>query len=398
MQAKKIKNNFNVKEVIFLIIITCIVSLVMGYNLNNKNFENNNVQKNDIMEEIYENYKYIKENYYEEIDDSTLLKGAIEGMVNSLKDDYSISIDEESSDNFNARLNGSYSGLGVEITNDVNGNIVITEVFDDSPAKRAGIEVLDVIKKIDEQSFENKKTSELTEYIKSSEKEKFIITLLRNNEELTFELVREIVNIKSVINEVKTIDNHKIGYIYISIFAENTAEQFKTSINELESQNIESLIIDVRYNTGGHLTTVVDMLSCLLDSNKVIYQIEEKGKITKYYSKGDITKKYPIVVLQNGESASASELLSSALKEQYGATVIGEKSFGKGTVQKLITLENGIQYKFTTKKWLTSNGTWINEKGVDVDIEVKLNDEYIENPNDENDNQLQEALNYLIKK
>ena len=398
MQSKQIKNNFNIKEVIFLIVITCIVSLVMGYNLNNKNFGSNSTQKNDIMSEIYDNYKYIKENYYEDVDDDTLLKGAIEGMVNALGDDYSTSIDDENSNSFNARLTGSYSGVGVEITNDTNNNIVVTEVFEDSPADKSGIEVLDIIKKIDEESFENKKTSDLTNYIKNSNKKEFTITVVRDGEELTFELVREIINIKSIHSEVKTIDNHKIGYMYISIFAENTAKQFEQEIEELELQDIESLIIDVRYNTGGHLTTVVDMLSCLIDSSKVIYQIEEKGKITKYYSKGEITKKYPIVVLQNGESASASELLSSALKEQYGATIIGEKSFGKGTVQKLITLENGIQYKFTTKKWLTSKGIWINEKGVDVDIEVKLDDEYFENPSDETDNQLQEALNYLIKK
>lgn len=396
MQSSKIKNNFNIKEVIFLIIITCIVSLIMGYNLNNSSSKNSNEKKNDIMEEIYTNYKYIKDNYYEEVDDSTLLKGAIEGMVNSLGDNYSTAIDEESSNSFNARLTGSYSGLGVEISNDTSNNIVVTEVFDDSPAKKAGIEVLDIIKKINNQSFENKKTSELTNYVKNSEDSNFTITVLRNNEELTFELVREIVNIKSVYSELKTVDNHKIGYIYISIFASNTAKQFKESIEKLESENIESLIIDVRYNTGGHLTAVVDMLSCLLDSTKIIYQIENKGEITKYYSKGDSTKEYPIVVLQNGESASASELLSSALKEQYGATIIGEKSFGKGTVQKLITLDNGIQYKFTTKKWLTSNGEWINEKGVDVDIEVELNNEYFENPSDEMDNQLQEAINYSI--
>lgn len=396
MQSKKIKNNFNTKEVICLIIITCIVSLIMGYNLNNKKIYNNNV-KNGIMEEIYDNYKYIKDNYYKGVDDSTLLKGAIEGMVNALDDNYSIAIDDDSSNNFNARLNGSYSGVGIEITNDAAGNIVVTEVFEDSPAEKAGIKLLDIIMKIDNQSFENKKTSELTSYIKNSDKEKFNIVVKRNDEELSFELIREIVNISSVTSEVKTVENHKIGYIYISIFANNTAKQFKQAVQELEKENIESLIIDVRYNTGGHLTTVVDMLSCLLDSSKVIYQIEEKGKITKYYSKGTETKKYPIVVLQNNESASASELLSSALKEQYGATLIGERSFGKGTVQKLITLENGIQYKFTTKKWLTSKGIWINEKGVTADIEVKLNDVYFENPSDETDNQLQEALKFLIK-
>lgn len=396
MHSKKIKNNFNTKEVICLIIITCIVSLVMGYNLNNKKIYNDNV-KNGIMEEIYDNYKYIKDNYYKGVDDSTLLKGAIEGMVNALDDNYSIAIDDDSSNNFNARLNGSYSGVGIEITNDAAGNIVVTEVFENSPAEKAGIKLLDIIMEIDNQSFENKKTSELTSYIKNSNKEKFNIVVKRNDEELSFELIREIVNISSITSEIKIIENHKIGYIYISIFANNTAKQFKQAVQELEKENIESLIIDVRYNTGGHLTTVVDMLSCLLDSSKVIYQIEEKGKITKYYSKGTETKKYPIVVLQNNESASASELLSSALKEQYGATLIGERSFGKGTVQKLITLENGIQYKFTTKKWLTSKGIWINEKGVTADIEIKLNDAYFENPSDETDNQLQEALKFLIK-
>ena len=140
------------------------------------------------------------------------------------------------------------------------------------------------------------------------------------------------------------------------------------------------------------------MLSCLLDSSKIIYQIENKGEVTKYYSKGNTTKTYPIVVLQNNGSASASELLSAALKEEYGATIIGENSYGKGTVQELISLQDGIQYKITTKKWLTPKGNWINGTGVSVDIEEKLSEEYRQNPTDENDNQLQKAIEYLKQK
>ena len=165
----------------------------------------------------------------------------------------------------------------------------------------------------------------------------------------------------------------------------------------LEKQNIDSLIIDVRENTGGHLTTAVSLLSNFLDSKHVIYQIEKDNKTTKYYSKGKVQKKYPIVVLQNENSASASELLSAALKEEYGATIVGKTSFGKGTVQEVVSLSNGDTYKFTTKKWLTPKGNWIHKKGIAPDIEVNLSEKYQENPVEENDNQLQAAIDYLLK-
>ncbi len=186
----------------------------------------------------------------------------------------------------------------------------------------------------------------------------------------------------------------KIGYIYIGIFANATTKQFETKLKELEDEQIDSLIIDVRNNSGGHLTTAVSILSNLLDKTHVIYQTETKNKTEKFYSNGKQTKTYPIVVLQNNASASASELLSIALKEEYGATVIGNVSYGKGTVQELVN-SNSAEYKFTTKKWLSPKGNWINETGVKPDIEVEQGDSYSDNPIDENDTQLQAALNYL---
>lgn len=391
------KKNFNSKEVIFLLIVTCLISLAIGnaINIDKKNLEQP-IDEN--LTEFEQNYQYIIDNYYEEVDKAKLIKGAIEGMVNSLGDDYSIAITDDMSNNFNIKLTGSYSGLGIEIVNDQSYNIYISDVIDGSPAEKAGLKVLDKIISIDEIEFTGKKTTELTNYIKESNKEKYIIKVERDNKEETFELTRETIEIKSVYSEIKNIDNQKIGYVYISIFASNTSTQFKNAIEELEKEGINSLIIDVRSNTGGHLTSVVDMLSCLLDSSKIIYQIENKGEVTKYYSKGNTTKTYPIVVLQNNGSASASELLSAALKEEYGATVIGENSYGKGTVQELISLQDGIQYKITTKKWLTPKGNWINGTGVSVDIEEKLSEEYKQNPSDENDNQLQKAIEYLKQK
>lgn len=391
------KKNFNSKEVIFLLIVTCLISLAIGnaINIDKKSLEQP-IDEN--LTEFEQNYQYIIDNYYEEVDKAKLIKGAIEGMVNSLGDDYSIAITDDMSNNFNIKLTGSYSGLGIEIVNDQSYNIYISDVIEGSPAEKAGLKVLDKIISIDEIEFTGKKTTELTNYIKESNKEKYIIKVERDNKEETFELTRETIEIKSVYSEIKNIDNQKIGYVYISIFASNTSTQFKNAIEELEKEGINSLIIDVRSNTGGHLTSVVDMLSCLLDSSKIIYQIENKGEVTKYYSKGNTTKTYPIVVLQNNGSASASELLSAALKEEYGATIIGENSYGKGTVQELISLQDGIQYKITTKKWLTPKGNWINGTGVSVDIEEKLSEEYKQNPSDENDNQLQKAIEYLKQK
>lgn len=388
------KKNFNYKEVIFLVILTCVVSLWMGNAIKLNKIEPK-TESDDYLKEFEENYQYILDNYYDEVNKEAIIKGAISGMVNALGDDYSVAINDESSNNFNTRLTGSYSGIGIEIVNDNNYNIIISDVFEDTPAAKAGLKVMDVILSIDDVDFSNKKTSELTDYIKESNKEKYIIKVKRGTEELSFEIERQLIQIKSIYSELKEIDDHKIGYIYISVFASNTAEQFKAAVESLEKQGMDSLIIDVRYNTGGHLTSAVEILSYLLSSDKVIYQIESKGITTKYYSKGSETKTYPIVVLQNKNSASASELLSAALKEEYGATIIGEVSYGKGTVQELVTLTDGTQYKFTTKKWLTPKGNWINGVGVSVDIEEALSKEYENNPTEENDNQLQRAVQYL---
>lgn len=389
------KKNFNYKEVIFLVVLTCLVSVLMGNSISMKKPKQEFTNQDEYLKEFENNYQYILDNYYDEVDKDAIIKGAIEGMVNALGDDYSVAISDENSNNFNIRLTGSYSGIGIEIINDSNYNIIISDVFENSPAEKAGLQVMDIITSIDDEDFTNKKTYELTNYIKDSNKEKYTIKIKRGTEEKTFEVTRELIQIKSIYSELKEVDNKKIGYIYISVFASNTAMQFKQAIESLEEQGIDSLIIDVRYNTGGHLTSVVDMLSCLLDSSKVIYQIESKNNTTKYYSRGDKTKNYPIVVLQNKQSASASELLSAALKEEYGATIIGEVSYGKGTVQELVTLSDGTQYKFTTKKWLTPHGNWINKTGVFVDIEEVLSEAYKENPTEENDNQLQKAIEYL---
>lgn len=399
-KSKKITKNtksFGPFEVVFLIILTCIISLIMGLVINLNSGESKaNAVSDETLSEFIETYNKIVGDYYEDIDKEKLLNGAIDGMLNTL-DEYSSLLDEESNENFYLNLNGSYQGIGVQVVNDENNNIVIIGVLEDSPAKKAGVKVGDIAKSIDEVNLIGKDIKELSGYVKENNKEIYVLVIERDGKNLTFELKKENVTIKSVDSRVIEKDNKKIGYIYISIFSNTTAAQYADQLKELEKQNIDSLILDVRENSGGHLTTVVSMLSLMLSSDNVIYQVEKDNKITKFYSIGTKTKTYPVVILQNGNSASASELFAAALKDQLNAKIIGETSYGKGTIQEVNYLSNGSSYKYTTKKWFTPKGVWIHEKGITPDIEIKLNETYENNAIGENDNQLNAAIEELLK-
>lgn len=383
---------FHTGEVLTLVLLTCIISLFVGSMVTNRlNYKNNYNSNDKYIQNFINNYQYILENYYGDIDEEKLMKGALSGMLSVLGDDYSTLFDGTSADNFNIQLDGNYDGVGVEIYK-YDNKIIILRVFSDSPAEKVGLKSGDIILSVDGKNYTE--TSDLSSYIRNSDKNSFELEIIRDEETKSVTLKRSEVTIPSVSSQVYEKNGKKIGYIYIGIFANATTKQFETKLKELEDEQIDSLIIDVRNNSGGHLTTAVSILSNLLDKTHVIYQTETKNKTEKFYSNGKQTKTYPIVVLQNNASASASELLSIALKEEYGATVIGNVSYGKGTVQELVN-NNSAEYKFTTKKWLSPKGNWINETGVKPDIEVEQGDSYSDNPIDENDTQLQAALNYL---
>ncbi|MBP3766583.1 MAG: PDZ domain-containing protein [Bacilli bacterium] len=388
------KDTFKQTEVVFLLIITSIISVFVGYSIKKTG---NITQEDKHLNEIVDNYNYIIDNYYDDIDKDKLVSGAIDGMINSLDDEFSSLLKQDSSSSFYINLKGTYEGIGIEIYNNENNDIVVYGIIKDSPAAKANLKPGDIIKKIDEQTLENTNISVLTKYVQENKKATYELLIVRDGKEENITIERSLITIKSVLSKTFEKNGKKIGYIYISVFAEATSKQFEEELNKLEKEKIDALIIDVRNNSGGQLTTAVSVISNFLNSKKVIYQIEKDGKKTKYYSSGKVTKKYPIAIIQNGESASASELLSSSLKESYGATVIGNKSYGKGTVQEIIGLKNGDTYKFTTKKWLTPNGNFINKVGITPDIEVDLSDDYSKNPTDDTDNQLQTAIDYLAK-
>lgn len=394
MKKSNKKAVFHTTEVVVLIVITCIISIAMGFFLGNRvdYTLTSDLSEDKHVSEFLNNYQYVMENYYGDIDSETLMDGALDGMLAALGDDYSAVIN---SNTFDAELEGNYEGVGIEIYS--NGSeIIILNVFDGSSAAEAGLKSGDVIVSIDDINYSGKESSAITDYVSNSKADSFQFEVLRDGQKFTFTLKRGKVTIPSVESKIFEKDGKKIGYIYIDIFASATVSQFSAALDQLEQQSIDGLILDVRDNSGGHLTTVVDILSNFLDRKNVIYQTQTKTETKKFYSEGTVNKSYPIVVLQNALSASASELLSIALQEQYGATVVGEVSYGKGTVQELVTTGD-TEYKFTTKKWLSPKGNWIHEKGVTPDITVLLEDTYYENPTDETDNQLQAALNEFVK-
>ena len=392
----KSDGSFKTIEVIGLVIITCVVSLILGSLVTSgfKNSENKFVE-DEYLNKIIETYEYIKQNYYGDIDNEKMIKATIEAMIGTLNDPYSTFFDESSAKNFNITLNGNYQGLGVEISNNAEGNIQVMKVFNNSPAKNAGMQVGDVIASVNNISYLGKTTSEFVSVVRDGLETDFTVVVQRDGEQISLNIKKDNIVIESVHSKIFKDNNKKIGYIDVDIFASNTFEQFKNKLEELEKENIDALILDLRDNTGGHLSAAKDMLSLFLDSKHVIYQTETKNKIEKFYSKGKQTKKYKIVVLGNSLSASASEIVIAALKDEYGAKFVGGSTFGKGTVQELHELPTGEQYKFTTKRWLTPKGDWINGHGITPDYVLYPSEAYIENPIESNDNILKKALELL---
>lgn len=398
------KSGFNYAEVIVIMIISLIIGGIVGSMLNTmskgtktvtKVINDNNVPAG--FDEFLEAYDNIVNGYYEEVDSKELIEAGINGMLEYLGDDYSVYMDKETTENFNEQVEGKYKGIGVEIALQEEGGVKVTRVFDNSPAAKGGIKKGDVFVSIDDQDVTKSSASEIADLIRNSKTGNVKVVVKRDDKELTFNLKLDQVDIESV--ETKTFNSNgkKIGYIRLSIFASNSYSQFSKKLKELEKEKFDSLIIDVRSNSGGYLSSVTDIASMFLSKNKVIYQLDTKGVVEQIFSKTKESRDYKVAVLIDNASASASEILAAAMQESYGATVIGTNSYGKGTVQAAYQLKSGATVKYTIQKWLTPNGNWVNEVGVKPDIEVELTEEYVNNPSAETDSQLQKAIEELSK-
>lgn len=341
-------------------------------------------------------YDTLIDNYNGEIDKNKLIDGAIDGLVSSVGDNYTSYVDVENTNKFNEQVSGVYEGIGCMIQLQESG-IKVIEVFDDSPSEKAGLHVDDVILEVDEMDATTMNANEIADYIKKKASAEIKMVVSREDKEVELTLTRGQIETPVVNSAVYEKNEKKIGYLTISIFSSNSEKQFEAKLNELEKEGIDGLVIDVRNNNGGYLSSVTDIASQLLAKGDIIYQVEKEKKKDVTKDKTVIKRDYPIAVLVNQASASASEILAAAIKESYGGYVVGMTTYGKGTVQQTKQLSDGSMIKYTIENWLTPDGNWINEVGIEPTDEVELSEEYYTNPIVEKDNQLQKALELVSK-
>ena len=357
------KVGFSFSEVIIIMIIAIMFGFLLG---NIINFTVVDKKSNDKdLKELVSTYNNIIDNYYKDVNKEELIDAGIQGMINYLDDPYATYFSDDASKKFNDELSGTYEGIGIQIKLD-GDKVVITDVFDDSPAKNVGLKKNDVILKIDDNSVNGKTLNEVVSMISiKNSKSKVKVTVERDGDQVDFSLSKGKIETPNIVSKMYENNGRRIGYLKIEVFSLNTYKQFNKALKELEKNSIDGLVIDVRDNPGGYLSQVKDVLSLFLSKKQVLYQLQTKDVKEKVYgSRSTIKRKYPVSVIINEESASASEILASAFKESYGSHIIGVNSFGKGTVQSASDLSSGDTIKYTVQKWLTPKGNWINEKGV----------------------------------
>ncbi len=390
------RNSYSFSELFIITIISLLVGAFSCFSIITIMSGGRNYLKlSKELSKFYDSYDILVENYNGNVDKKELVDAAINGMVSSVGDQYTSYVDTEGTNSFNQLVDGKYNGIGCLIQETEDKKIKVMQVYENTSAYKAGIKVGDIIKKVDDKDSSIGST-ELANYIKSSKNKSYSVTVLRDDKEIKFTLYKNEVEIPVVTSKIFDKGDKKIGYISISIFSSVSAKQFKSNLEKIEKEGIDSLIIDVRDNNGGYLSSVTDITSYLLPRGKIIYQVQKSNSKIKATKDKTIAKReYPIAVLVNENSASASEILAGAIKESYNGYVVGMKTYGKGTVQQVSELSDGSMIKYTIENWLTPNGNWINEKGIDPTDEVELSDDYYKNPNEENDNQLQKALSLL---
>ena len=348
----------------------------------------------DLINKLYTVRKIIDDEYVSEIKEEDLVDGAVKGYVEGLGDEYTEYFTKSEMDEFKSEVQGNYFGIGIYMMqNTKENNIVILYPIEGSPAEKAGLKSGDIIKKVDDTEFTGEDFEKVSTYIKGKEGTKVKIEIERNGESLTFEVERKKIDLYPIKSEIL---QNNIGYIKVSSFDDDCAKEFKQTYNELNKSNkLNGLIIDLRNNGGGIVDEALDMADLILDKDKIeLISTNKNGEEEIKKSKSNPVINVPIVVLVNGNTASASEIFAAALKENGKATIVGEKTYGKGVIQELISLRDGSGIKVTIEEYLTPNRNKINKVGITPDKEVTLPDTVtsIYNIEKTDDTQLQEAI------
>lgn len=348
------------------------------------------------MEKLLSLKEYIKGYYVEGAEDNKLIEGAIKGMFESLGDPYSVYMSKEEFKNFNESTKGTYGGIGVIVTRSEDGYVTVVAPIEDTPGERAGLKTNDKIIKVDDKDIIGIDLEAAVSMMKGKKGTQVTLTVMRDDvkEPQVFKITREEIVLKTVKSNV--MDNN-IGYIRISMFDEDTGSEFKKALNGLKEKNIKGLVLDLRQNPGGFINQCVEVADELLDEGLIVYT-EDKAKNREDYKSKSGKLNVPFVVLIDEGSASASEIVSGAIKDRKAGLLIGTKSFGKGLVQSIEQLKDGSGMKLTTQKYYTPNGISINKIGIQPDIEVKAPETRDgQKPEDVKDVQLDRAVEELLK-
>ena len=337
----------------------------------------------------------LKDDFYFGLDEDYMWEQIYKGLMTGTGDRYAEYLTAEEYKEYSQTLEGSYSGIGIQMSNNEDGNIQIVGVFTDTPAFEAGLQVGDVIVRADDESLLGQSATYAVSFIRGPEGTSVNLEILRDGETFSVDIVRSKIEMVYVESRMLTDD---IGYIYISEFETNTYAQFAAAMKDLEAQGMKGLVLDIRKNPGGLVNEAVQIADDLLPRCQVIYTVNAKGERSSYDSDEYFTD-IPVTLLVDGFSASSSEILTVSLKDNGRVTVIGTTTYGKGIVQVLMPLADGSMYKYTYAEYFGPSGTKIHEVGITPDIVVELPEEYqnvdIHMIPFEYDLQLQKAIEYM---
>lgn len=312
--------------------------------------------------------KYIDKYYLETVDSEELMEGAAKGMFEALEDPYSVYMDQEEFKEFNESTSGSYGGIGVIVT-DEEGYVTVVAPIEDTPGEKAGLKTGDKIIKVDGKEVTGIGLEKATALMKGKKGTTVVLTVSRENrtEPLVIEIKREDIVLKTVKSDML---EDEIGYIRISMFDQDTGKEFKKAMADIKTKHAKGLILDLRQNPGGFVTQCVDVADELLDKGVIFYtEDKDKNQVVTHSKDGKID--IPFVVLVDEGSASASEIVSGAIKDRKAGLLIGTKTFGKGLVQSVEKLDDGSGFKLTIQKYYTPNGIDINKVGIEPNIKIE---------------------------
>ena len=404
------KKRYKVYKIIMLIVLVAFITFmitsiafyqyfVKGDSLNKYLTLMTSKESQDISQ-ILDTYRAVIDKYYlGEVDEESLKEGAIKGYIEGLGDPYTEYISAEDMQDYLEDTMGNFVGIGIYMVNDKKTNqIMVLSPIKGSPAEKAGIQPGDYIISVNGEQCTADDLTVISTKIKGEEGSTVKLQILRGEETLDFEITRENIIVNPVEGEV--LEN-KIGYIEFSSFDENTADEFKSKFEELQSQGITSLIIDLRNNGGGIVDEALKIAGYIADKDSVLlYEVDKDNNETVETNKSDPIINMPVIILTNENTASSSEILAGALKDLGKATIVGTTTYGKGVIQQILTLPDGSGLKITTEKYLTPNRTEINEIGIEPDEEVELPEsvENVLNVERSQDTQLQKAIEMLSTK